>query len=113
MTFNTLTKKEAEDLLRNIDVVKAWASGRQIQFKHEKGDWRDAGDIAPLGFINNKERYRVKPREAVAVYKSDKVGPVALFSNRSDADAFILSKKTFFPTTNEPTYEIVKMVEEI
>lgn len=112
--MNTLNREEAKQLLANIEVVKAWAAGKTIQFRKEgTGEWRNAMD-APMGFIYPKEPYRIKPREALAVYKSDAVGPVGLFSTRFDADAYIRAEERLYRNkTNAPTFEVVTLVEAV
>lgn len=75
-----MNRDYAQNILKNIDIVKGIAEGKTIQWKREGwSKWYDfhRGDTIPLnGSANTPWEYRVKPEPRVdyAVLRADEAG---------------------------------------
>lgn len=58
-----MNRNQASSIVKHIDMVKAFAEGKVIQFKNYEGEWVDTANPA---FLPNYE-YRIKPNRKVRV----------------------------------------------
>lgn len=55
-----MTKPEAQQILKNIEVIKAWVEGKPIEVKYSFTDWVDVTAESP-SFNCDDIEFRVKP----------------------------------------------------
>lgn len=106
--MNTLSRSEAQALIENQDVVRAWADGKEIQYKKDgTGAWQTANPHMSLGFVFSQSAYRVKPREIWAIYRHGQFDTTRM--SKADAEAYVSGYN--YRMTVPAKFEIVKMVE--
>lgn len=99
---------------KHAEVIKAWADGSTVQFKHKAdGTWEDITSITPIFFLVNKTtiltqyyEYRIKPEKDYVRYigitsGKDVAITTQIKSTFSSQDANHWIELTFDGHTNE------------
>jgi hypothetical protein len=86
-----MDRNEAQDIVKNFDLIKAFADGEQIQYQSENLDWEDITN--PSFNINDytvKINYRIKPKEQYTP-----------FTNKDSLIGLIITNPTAIDTNNK------------
>lgn len=77
---------------KHADIIKAWADGAEIEFRHEGDNWQTAYDPAWVAHCE----YRVKPAAPAKVYPTTKMSNLILSETWVKADIFNVGRHTDF-----------------
>ena len=64
-----MKRVEAKELL---PIIRAWAEGKEIQFKTRTGKWVDIEENGGLSFVYPASDYRIKPEPKYRPFKNQK-----------------------------------------
>ncbi len=105
-----MTKQQCSTILQNIEVIKAWVEGKQIQYQliSPVDAWSDLGDSRP-DFSNPQWKWRIKPEpKCYWIVNHPSWDRPSTFDNETDAGLYRIGWSKLDP---HPTLEKVQVVE--